>query len=259
MSDETPITTEEKKEEAHPSWLAKQANFFGNAMAGVLGFYADKFVKHMDNSAKTQLVTLDASGNYTLRTLPTTWTVTIQNAGGVLDGVTVTVGDISFTYPQQSVLYDSITLPKPGTSFKISGTAGDNYTISEVPIPNYRMSALDSRGAAGLNYYEYTVKGPFELAPSGTYTFKAKTNGYQYAQIVPNVISGTITMTNTTQYINGILTWVNNGGSSSPPGMSAQNLAVAFGPPINDEVAVLYTNSSSTATATIESISVVLS
>lgn len=116
-------------------------------------------------------------------------------------------------------------------------------------------SSLPCATASGI-----LVEGPIDIAASASYSAPAlDTNGYHYALFVPASAAGAIGIGFNTQYVQGVEISVHNGASELPPGMTGQNYAIGFNPPINDQVSPGWVNTSSTASATLGNILYVLS
>lgn len=104
------------------------------------------------------------------------------------------------------------------------------------------------------------VEGPITIPASSSYSAPAlDTNGYHYALFVPASQTGAVGIGSNVQSVQGVVIGVHNAGSELPPGMSGQNAAIGFSPPINDQVRPGWSNTSSTATATLGNILYVLS
>lgn len=116
-------------------------------------------------------------------------------------------------------------------------------------------SSLPCATASGI-----LVEGPIDIAASASYSAPAlDTNGYHYALFVPASAAGAIGIGFNIQYVQGVKISIHNGGSELPPGMTGQNYAIGFNPPINDQVSPGWVNTSSTASATLGNILYVLS
>ena len=115
-----------------------------------------------------------------------------------------------------------------------------------------RRVNMDSIRAAATSFI--LAYGPITIPAGGSYnTPVVETNGYHYAQMVPasQSGSGTLAIGGLRQTLKGVITWVHNSGYNPPPGMSEENVALGWGPPINDGIYGTWDNSSKTDSITL--------
>ena len=100
------------------------------------------------------------------------------------------------------------------------------------------------------------VTGPITIAASASYeTPSLLTNGYHYAQMVPVGVSGSLSIGGSYQSLDNNTTWIHNAGTGSgPSGTINSGVTLVWYPPINDSLQGKWSNTSSTASATIGSV-----
>lgn len=135
MSDKSPVTPEEQQEK-NPTWLGYHAQLVGQKMVDAARFLGQVFHTELQQDYRSRLLQFDQSGKLVVETKPSTMTVILNIPGGKLDGLTVQIGDIQFTYPSNNILTDSFSLPSPGLRVMISGgNTGDNIAVVESKLP----------------------------------------------------------------------------------------------------------------------------
>lgn len=149
MSDKNPVTPEEQQEKK-PTWLGYHAQLVGQKMVDAARFLGQVFHTELQQDYRSRLLQFDQSGKLVVETKPSTMTVILNIPGGKLDGLTVQIGDIQFTYPSNNILTDSFSLPSPGLRVIISGgSAGDNIAVVESKLPWNQLNRASSAITVG--------------------------------------------------------------------------------------------------------------
>lgn len=124
-------------------WLGLAKHFAQHtAMELAKVFDAMESVKRYQetNAYSPGIVALNELGENTVDLKDTTRSIIIQAQNGYLDGLTLQIGNLKFTYPSEQITVDCLHLPTLNERVKLIGTAGDSYIFIETSISDFRLS-----------------------------------------------------------------------------------------------------------------------
>ena len=90
------------------------------------------FRKGSQENFRSYKVTIPVTGYLDVEVGANTMQIVVANTTtGYLDSTKIRLGELMFTYPIEKTQFDNFLLPKIGMGFRLYGTSGDDYLITE--------------------------------------------------------------------------------------------------------------------------------